>query len=217
MLKNDLSFYDGMYVGVAGNIGVGKSTLSELISSQLGFKLAEESVIDNPYLDDFYADTKRWAFETQIYFVVDRLKKLEEYLSLGNIVLDRTIYEDRYIFAQQMFNAGSFDKRAFETYKKYYDFATKDVPQPDLLIYARAGVKKLKRNIRGRGRENERELYASGNSYIAQLNALYDSWISSYKGPLQVFDFNNLDVKKNEADRIFVIDTIKEKLGIAHP
>lgn len=212
MFKNDFSFLLNMYIGVAGNIGVGKSTLAKIISSRLDCTLVEESVVDNPYLTDFYADKKRWAFETQIFFVTDRLVKLRNDLSHPNVVLDRTIYEDNHIFAKNLLAEDSIDQRAYDTYKKFYDYAIHNLPVPDLLIYLKADVPKLKNNIQKRGRSNEQQLADSADTYIAQLNTLYDGWIANYDlGKVMTIDFNDLDVLKKEDENI-VIEQIKNNL-----
>ena len=200
-----------MYIGIAGNIGVGKTTLAKIISKELDFTLVEESVDNNPFLEDFYSNTPRWAFPTQMYFVVNRLKNLIS--QKGNIVTDRTLIEDFKIFAEKMRIDGLISKREFDVYVDFYNLLKPLMPEPDLLVYAKASVPKLKSNILKRGRKMEFDLVSSKNTYIFDLNILYTNLMSSYDSKkLLTLDFDTLDVVKNKQDVHYILGEICSKL-----
>ncbi len=181
-----------MFIAIAGNIGSGKSSLTSLLHQKYGWTPYFESVDDNPYLPDFYADMKRWSFHLQVYFLSKRFMLHREISEAGrNVVQDRSIYEDAEIFAQNLHAIGMMDDRDFENYRALYEAMTSYLQAPDLLIYLRASVPTLQRQIRLRGRDFEQGI---SESYLAQLNDLYEDWIARYTlGPTLVIDCDVAD------------------------
>jgi hypothetical protein len=191
-----------MLIAIAGNIGSGKSSLTSLLHQEFGWTPHFESVEDNPYLPDFYADMKRWSFHLQVYFLSKRFILHREVFESGStVVQDRSIYEDAEIFAMNLHNIGRMDDRDFENYRALYAAMTSYLRPPDLLIYLRAGIPTLQRQIRLRGRDFEQTIEPS---YLMQLNELYEDWIHNYTlGPLLVIDSDEADfvhdMQKQEA------------------
>ncbi len=185
-----------LFIAVAGNIGSGKSTLTRLLSEHFHWQPYYESVDDNPYLSDFYADMRRWSFHLQIYFLSKRFMNQRQILeSERSIIQDRTIYEDAEIFARNLYDIGKMDRRDFENYQALFKVMTNYLKAPDLLIYLRASVKTLLRQISMRGRDFERGIT---REYLEQLNRHYESWIARYDlGPLLVVESDNIDFVKN--------------------
>jgi deoxyadenosine/deoxycytidine kinase len=164
----------GKFVAVAGNIGVGKTNLTTLLANHLGWRAYYEPVIDNPYLDDFYADMERWAFHLQVFFLSKRFEIHREMVSSDDpCIQDRTIYEDKEIFATTLHRRGFMSDRDFENYTALFDAMTSFLRTPDLIVYLRAGVGTLLDRIRCRGRDCERDI--SGD-YLEALNASYEDW-----------------------------------------
>lgn len=181
-----------MFVAIAGNIGSGKSSLTALLHQEFGWTPHFESVDDNPYLPDFYADMKRWSFHLQVYFLSKRFI-LHRQISEGNVsvVQDRSIYEDAEIFALNLHRIGRMDDRDYDNYRSLYAAMTSYLRPPDLLVYLRAGLPTLQRQIRLRGRDFEQTIEVS---YLEQLNLLYDEWIRRYNlGPVLVIDSDESD------------------------
>ena len=168
-----------MHIAIVGNIGAGKTTLTELLAKNYGWNPLYEAVDNNPYLEDFYSDMKRWSFNLQIYFLNTRYKQIIDIQKSGqNIIQDRTIYEDAYIFAENLHDMGLMTTRDYENYAAIFDNITSFIKPPDLLIYLRASVPALVNNIQRRGREYESGIRLD---YLSKLNDKYQKWISGYK------------------------------------
>jgi deoxyadenosine/deoxycytidine kinase len=180
------------FVAVAGNIGAGKSSLTRLLSEHYSWTPYFESVEDNPYLSDFYGDMSRWSFHLQVYFLSNRFRSHKS-ITEGkqSVILDRAIYEDAEIFARNLFEIGKMDRRDYDNYVSLYGVMTEYLRAPDLLIYLRANVDTLLRQISLRGREFEKSI---SREYLEQLNAHYENWIARYKrGPLLIVESDGLD------------------------
>jgi deoxyadenosine/deoxycytidine kinase len=201
-----------VFIAVAGNIGSGKSSLTTMLGKHFGWKPYFESVEDNPYLADFYGDMKRWSFHLQIYFLSHRFtnhKKIVE--SPEAVIQDRSIYEDAEIFARNLHEIGNMDNRDYENYVALYHVMMEYLRPPDLMIYLRATVDTLKKQIAKRGRSYEQSMK---REYLEQLNRHYESWIVNYKlGPLLVIESDNLDFVHNEKDFQDVEKLVRGKLG----
>ena len=182
-----------MYIAIAGNIGSGKTTLTQMLTERYAAKAYLEEV-DNPYIGDFYDDMKRWAFNLQICFLGSRIQQTLDMLhenSSGYIFQDRTIYEDAHIFAGNLHEMGLMPGRDFETYMKLFRLFTQVIPQPDLLIYLKASVPTLIRQIHKRGREYEMNI---DEEYLRRLNTKYEEWIAhNYPGEVLVIDKDSED------------------------
>jgi deoxyadenosine/deoxycytidine kinase len=200
-----------MHIAVSGNIGAGKTTLAEKLGKHYNWKVQLESVEENPYLEDFYSDMKRWAFHVQIHFLNSRFKQVNELRdSRVSIVQDRTIYEDAYIFAKSLYSSGHFSERDYESYLKLFELMITYVKPPDLLIYLKADIGKLVSQIEKRGRSFENAIRID---YLKTLNQHYEDWIGSYKlGKLLVIDVNNLDFVSKVEDFSYVVNQIDLEL-----
>ena len=200
-----------MHIAIVGNIGAGKTTLTELLAKHLNYTAQFEAVDHNPYLEDFYSDMKRWSFNLQIYFLNSRFQQLIE-LQKGNanVIQDRTIYEDAYIFAENLHDMGLMSVRDYENYRAIFDNITSFIKPPDLLIYLKASVPTLVNNIQRRGREYEAGIRLD---YLSKLNDKYKKWIDGYKeGKLLVLDKDKLDFANKPEDLGFVIQSIEREL-----
>ncbi len=200
-----------VFLAVAGNIGAGKSSLTNLLSLRFGWKPFFESVEDNPYLNDFYADMRRWSFNLQVYFLSNRFRS-HKAITEGpeSVILDRVIYEDAEIFARNLFEIGMMDRRDYENYVALYDVMTEYLRPPDLLIYLRANVDTLLKQISLRGRDFERTIK---REYLEQLNKHYESWIARYKkGPLLIVESDQLDFVNKQEDLEKIVGMIERKL-----
>jgi deoxyadenosine/deoxycytidine kinase len=200
-----------VFLAVAGNIGAGKSSLTNLLSLRFGWKPFFESVEDNPYLNDFYADMKRWSFNLQVYFLSNRFRS-HKAITEGpeSVILDRVIYEDAEIFARNLFEIGMMERRDYENYVALYDVMTEYLRPPDLLIYLRANVDTLLKQISLRGRDFERSIK---REYLEQLNKHYESWIARYKkGPLLIVESDQLDFVAKQEDLEKIVEMIERKL-----
>ena len=200
-----------MHIAVAGNIGVGKTTLTGLLAKNFNWEPHYESVDNNPYLDDFYTDMQRWAFNLQVYFLNSRFGQLKEFQESGkNIIQDRTIYEDAHIFAPNLHAMGLMTSRDFDNYSSLFNLMSSFVNPPDLLIYLRASVPTLVKQIQSRGRDYESSIRID---YLTRLNERYEAWISEYiSGKLLVIDTDDLDFSKNQEDLGFVVDKVNAEL-----
>ena len=200
-----------MHIAVAGNIGVGKTTLTGLLAKNFNWEPHYESVDNNPYLDDFYTDMQRWAFNLQVYFLNSRFGQLKEFQESGkNIIQDRTIYEDAHIFAPNLHAMGLMTSRDFDNYSSLFKLMSSFVNPPDLLIYLRASVPTLVKQIQSRGRDYESSIRID---YLTRLNERYEAWISEYtSGKLLIIDTDDLDFSKNQEDLGFVIDKVNAEL-----
>ena len=196
-----------MYVAIAGNIGSGKTTLTEILTQRYGAKAYYEES-DNPYIGDFYNDMNRWAFQLQISFLGSRIEQTLDMLANGGdvIIQDRTIYEDAHIFAYNLHEMGLISSRDFATYMKIFHLTTNLIPQPDVLIYLRASIPTLVAQIKRRGRAYEMNI---DEQYLSRLNEKYEAWINDmYKGRVLIID---KDVDDFVADPT-VVDRICEQL-----
>lgn len=199
------------FVAVAGNIGVGKTTLVEKICRYLGWTPFFEPEVENPYLADFYKDMQAWAFHSQIFFLTRRLRAHKKLLAHdGYVVQDRTVYEDAEIFAHNLYRQGQITDRDYQTYRDLYRVLVEFLPPPDLVIYIRASVPTLVERIQKRGRDYEEEIQPA---YLEQINALYEGWIEDYRlSPVLTIPGDQLDFVANGAHMDLIIRKIQEKL-----
>jgi deoxyadenosine/deoxycytidine kinase len=200
------------FVTVSGNIGAGKTSLTRLLSERLGWVAWYESVEDNPYLADFYADMRAWSFHLQIFFLGHRA---EHHLKLAqrpeSVIQDRSIYEDRYIFAPALLRLGNLSQRDFDAYRRVYDLVVEHLPPPDLLIYLRASVPTLLERIRRRGRDIERAVSAD---YLELLNELYESWLEEFDVcPVLTVPADRLDFVKHARHMDIITERILDRLA----
>ncbi len=200
-----------MHIAVAGNIGSGKTTLTSKLAKHYKWDAHFEDVDDNPYLNDFYEDMQRWSFNLQVYFLNSRFKQVLDIRKSGKTVIqDRTIYEDAHIFAPNLHDMGLMVTRDFENYFQLFTLMSNLIQPPDLMIYLRANVPTLVRQIQLRGREYENTIRLD---YLTRLNERYEAWISKYKlGKVLVIDVNNIDFANNRQDLSFVIDKIEAEI-----
>ncbi len=182
-------------VGIAGNIGVGKTTLTEKLAQRLNWQPYFESVIDNPYLNDFYQDLNRWSFNLQIYFLAHRFRSQKKIVEAGiHAIQDRTIYEDVEIFARSLYEQGYMDQRDYDCYRDLFNNMVPFLPKPDVIIYLNASVDTLMERIKMRGRDYEKSI---DRSYIEYLNSAYQRWIDGARG-----EFRILEVDANVTDYV---------------
>ena len=200
-----------MHIAVAGNIGSGKTTLTNMLSNHYGWRPHFEAVDDNPYLADFYNDMQRWSFNLQIYFLNTRFKDVVEILkSEETVIQDRTIYEDACIFAKNLHKMGLMSTRDFENYNSLFSLMLSLVKPPDLLIYLRSSVPNLVNHIQKRGREYEAGILLD---YLQGLNNLYEKWIENYKdGKLLIVDVDEVRFEENPKDFSYIINNIDAQL-----
>lgn len=199
------------FVAIAGNIGVGKSTLTELLSQHLDWEPFFEAVNDNPYLSDFYEDMERWSFHSQIYFLSRRLRHHWQLLQRSNsVVQDRTVYEDAEVFARNLYRQGSMAERDYQSYCELYDVVTTVLPPPDLIVYLRASVPTLQERIHRRGRSYEKSI---SRAYLEQLNDLYDAWIEEFSlCPVLSVPTDALNFVSNHRHMELITERVLEKL-----
>ncbi len=187
-----------MFVAVAGNIGAGKSSLTEVLATSFALEPVFEAVDENPYLADFYADMPRYAFHSQLFFLTKRLAQHVSQVNPGRrVIQDRTLYEDAEVFARNLFETGVLDARDFSVYSALVEAVRDVLRPPDLLIYLRASLPTLRRHIALRGRSYEAAL---SDAYLLQLEALYERWFTAYDlSPKVVLDADALDFVHDEA------------------
>jgi len=200
-----------LFVAVAGNIGAGKSSLTRLLGERFHWKPYYESVDDNPYLSDFYADMHRWSFHLQVYFLANRFKSHKLIVeSSESVIQDRSIYEDAEIFARNLYDIGRMEQRDYDNYVSLFHVMMEYLKPPDLMIYLKASVDTLIRQIGRRGRSFEQGIQ---RDYLEQLNKLYTGWIETYRlGPLLVIPSDNLDFVNRQDDLQYVITLVKDAL-----
>ena len=200
-----------MHVAVAGNIGSGKTTLTKLLAKHFKWKPNYEDVENNPYLNSFYEDMQRWSFNLQVYFLNSRFRQVIDIHRGGkNVIQDRTIYEDAYIFAPNLHSMNLMSTRDFENYISLFELMSSFINAPDLLIYLRATIPTLVNQIQNRGREYEESIRLD---YLKLLNERYENWITKYTlGKLLIIDVDNLDFKKPE-DLSIVIERVNAEIN----
>lgn len=200
-----------MHIAIAGNIGSGKTTLTRLLSKHYKWQAHYEEVDDNPYLDDFYNQMERWSFNLQIYFLNSRFRQILDIRNSGkNVIQDRTIYEDAYIFAPNLHAMGLMTNRDFENYKSLFDLMEEVTESPDLIIYLRSSIPNLVAQIHKRGREYENSISID---YLSRLNERYEAWVHKYnKGKLLIIDVDNLNFVDNPEDLGNVINRIDAEI-----
>lgn len=200
------------FVAVAGNIGVGKSTLVNLLSNKLGWEPIFEPVDENPYLADFYTDMAAWSFHSQIFFLTRRLlahRKLIDHPT--SVIQDRSVYEDAEIFARNLFLQGNMQERDYHTYRDLYQVLTRFLPPPDLVVYLRAGVDTLLKRIVQRGRDYERRIQPE---YLERLNDLYSIWTEKFTlCPILTVPSDDLDYVSHDSHLALIVSKINEKLA----
>lgn len=196
-----------MHVAVAGNIGSGKSTLTSLLSKHFGWDAHYEDADDNPYMNDFYNDMQRWSFNLQIYFLNTRFNQILSFRRSGKtLVQDRTIYEDAYIFAPNLHAMGLMSTRDFENYFTLFNMLASLIQPPDLVVYLRASVPTLVKQIQKRGRKYEDNIRLD---YLKRLNERYEAWIESYKlGKMLIVDVDTYNFIDKPEDMSVVIDKV---------
>jgi deoxyadenosine/deoxycytidine kinase len=201
-----------MHIAIVGNIGAGKTTLTELLAKNYGWDPLFEAADNNPYLEDFYSDMKRWSFNLQIYFLNSRYRQIIDIQqSVHNIIQDRTIYEDAYIFAENLHDMGLMTTRDYDNYRSIFDNMTEYIKPPDLLIFLKASVPTLVNNIQRRGREYESGIRLD---YLSKLNEKYQKWINGYKlGKLLVLDKDNLDFANNTEDLATIVQLVEREIN----
>ena len=201
-----------MYFAIAGNIGAGKTSLTELLSTHYGWEAHFEDVIDNPYLDDFYNHMERWSFNLQIYFLNSRFRQLDSFSNSNkNFIQDRTIYEDAHIFAPNLHAMGLMNQRDFNNYQSLFGLMESMIESPDILIYLRSSIPNLVHKIHKRGREYENSISIE---YLSRLNERYEAWVSTYnKGKLLVVDVDKIDFVENKGDLGSVIQKIDAEMN----
>ncbi len=199
------------FVAVAGNIGVGKSTLVTMLAQRLEWQPFYEPVAENPYLADFYSDMGAWAFHSQVFFLTRRLRShVELSQHPGPVIQDRSVYEDAEIFAQNLFLQGHIQPRDYQTYRELYETAVQLLPPPDLMIYLRGSVPTLLDRISHRGRDYERTI---APEYLQALNTLYESWISDFVlCPVLTIPSDDLDFVAHSGHLKLIVSKIEEKL-----
>jgi deoxyadenosine/deoxycytidine kinase len=200
-----------MHVAIAGNIGAGKTTLTKLLAKHYKWQPHYESVDENPYLDDFYAEMERWSFNLQVYFLNSRFRQILELRESGkNIIQDRTIYEDASIFAPNLHAMGLMTNRDFSNYSSLFELMENLVTPPDLLIYLRASIETLVGQIHKRGRDYENSISID---YLSRLNERYEAWVTEYsKGKLLIIDVDNLNFVDNPEDLASIIERIDAQI-----
>ena len=201
-----------MHIAVSGNIGSGKTTLTNMLSKHYGWETHFEDVDHNPYLNDFYHDMQRWSFNLQIYYLNSRFTQVQEIKKTEQTVIqDRTIYEDAFIFAPNLHSMGLMTTRDFENYFSLFNLMDSFVSAPDLLIYLRASVPTLVNQIQQRGRDYEESIRLD---YLKRLNERYEAWISTYdKGKLLIIDIDNNRFPESQEDLGKIIHSIDAEIN----
>jgi deoxyadenosine/deoxycytidine kinase len=199
------------FIAIAGNIGVGKSSLTRLLSGAFGWEPFYEAAAENPYLADFYADMKRWSFHSQVFYLGKRLEHHRQLVDHpGSVVQDRTVYEDAEIFARNLYEQDEMSERDYDAYRRLYRAVSSFLPPPDLIVYLRASVDTLLEHIRRRGNDYERSI---APEYLAQLNRLYEDWIGDWTAcPVVTIQIDGVDFLQNTTDLAHIVGIIKGSL-----
>jgi len=200
------------FVGLAGNIGVGKTTFTEIVSKKMDWIPYYESVADNPYLIDFYRDMSRWSFNLQVYFLHKRFKTHHEMsMSNGGVIQDRTIYEDVEIFARNLQEMNFMDKRDWENYRGLFSIMTSYLRQPDLIIYLKASTDTLLSRIKNRSRDYEKTI---DPEYLHTLNVAYNKWINNIKNiPVLVIETDGFNIFDDKEKLTKILDETQQRLA----
>ena len=199
------------FVAVAGNIGVGKSTLVSMLCKRLGWEPFFEPVAENPYLADFYQDMRTWAFHSQIFFLTHRLRAHRQLVEHPtSVIQDRSVYEDAEVFAHNLYRQGLIGERDYQTYRELYQVLTEFLPPPDLVVYLRASVSTLVSRITHRGRDYEQRI---NPDYLSQLNRLYEDWINNFSlCPVLTVPADDLDYVAHSSHLDLIVRKVEEKL-----
>ena len=199
------------FIAVAGNIGVGKSTLVRLLSQNLGWMPFYEPVSENPYLSDFYEDMRAWGFHSQIYFLLRRLRVHRELMDMkGSVIQDRSIYEDAEVFAYNLYLQDAITQRDYDTYRELYHVLVAFLPAPDLVIYLRASVSTLQERIARRGRDYEQTISVD---YLVDLNKLYQGWVEHFElCPVLTVPCDDLDYVAKPQHLDLITDKVRDIL-----
>lgn len=199
-----------MFIGVAGNIGAGKTTLTRMLCEHYGWTPKYEAVTYNPYLQDYYEDISRWSYNLETYFLAQRFRDLVEISKSEDVIVqDRTLMEGVNIFVANNKAMGNLSERDYDTYMQLYELMMGMVRQPDLLIYLRSSIEGIVRKIQKRGREYEQGMSVE---YLGNLNRLYEEWIGSYKGKVLTLDVDELDFENNPEDFSHITDKLDAEL-----
>ena len=203
-----------MHIAITGNIGAGKTTLAIKLAEHYGGEVLLEAVDGNPYLADFYGDMSKWAFHLQIFFLNSRFEQVLKIQGESEkiIVQDRTIYEDAYIFARNLYQTGLMNETDYLTYESLFLNITSTISPPDLMIYLRADLPKLTKQIKKRGRDFEANI---DPKYLENLNELYEDFIHLYKhGKLLIIEVNELDFAENNKDFEYIAEIIEKQINL---
>jgi len=201
-----------MHIAITGNIGAGKTTLTQMLGENYGWGVLYEAVEGNPYLNDFYKDMERWAFNLQIYFLNSRFAQVQKIRSLTytTVIQDRTIYEDAYIFARNLYDSNILTERDYRSYLMLFETMIQSVSAPDLMIYLKADIPKLTQQIKKRGRDFEADI---SEDYLKSLNTYYESFVDRYEhGKLLIIDVNNMDFANNPDDFRAIVEVVDKEL-----
>jgi deoxyadenosine/deoxycytidine kinase len=196
---------------IAGNLAVGKTTLADKIGDYLNWYIAHESVHDNPYLTDFYKDMNSWAYHLQVYFLGHRSNQhMKAYNHFKNAIVDRSIYEDGQIFAPALFHSGKISQRDYDSYMALFDFITRTIPTPHLLLYVKSSMESILSRIKSRGQDFDKNLT---REYLEMINLYYTKWINNFSlCPILIVDSDKYNYLENNTDLLIIIQQIKSAL-----
>lgn len=199
------------FVAVAGNIGVGKSTLVSMLGKSMAWQPFYEPETENPYLPDFYSDMKAWAFQSQVFFLTHRLRIHRRLIDHPtSVIQDRSVYEDAEVFARNLYRQKQMSERDYETYEELYRVLSEFLPPPDLVLYLRASVETLQRRIQRRGRDYESKI---SPDYLGQLNQLYEEWVENFSlCPVLVVPADDMDFVEHSGHLELIVQKVDEKL-----